>query len=79
MFLTAQNPQAAKRAGQVIERHFALLEKSPEAGRPFPDFAELRELVIDFGNTGYVAMYRFEPADDAVYVLAFRHQKEVGY
>jgi len=26
-----------------------------------------------------VALYRHAPADDAVYVLAFRHQKEVGY
>ena len=40
---------------------------------------ELRELVIAFGDSGYVALYRHEPADDAVYVLAFRHQKEAGY
>lgn len=40
---------------------------------------EPRELVIIFGNFGYVALYRHEPAADAVYVLAFRHQKEAGY
>jgi hypothetical protein len=40
---------------------------------------ELRELVIPFGGSGYVALYRHEPADDAVYVLAFRHQKEAGF
>jgi hypothetical protein len=39
----------------------------------------LRELVIAFGDSGYVALYRHEPASDAVYVLAFRHQTEVGY
>lgn len=40
---------------------------------------ELRELIIDFGQSGYIALYRHEPSDDAVYVLAFRHQREAGY
>jgi hypothetical protein len=48
-------------------------------GRPFPEMPELRELIIEFGDSGYVSLYRFVPADDAVYVLAFRHQKEAGY
>lgn len=48
-------------------------------GRPFPELPELRELMIGFGDSGYVALYRHEPTDDAVYVLAFRHQKEAGY
>lgn len=78
-FLMEKNPQAAKRAGQAIERQFLLLETSPEIGRPFPEFPELRELMIVFGDSGYVALYRYEQAADAVYVLAFRHQKEAGY
>ncbi len=48
-------------------------------GRPFLEMPDLRELVIAFGDSGYVALYRHESVDDAVYVLAFRHQKEVGY
>jgi hypothetical protein len=40
---------------------------------------ELRELVIAFGDSGYVALYRHEPVDDKVYVLALRHQKEASY
>lgn len=51
----------------------------PDIGRPITDPPELRELLIEFGDSGYVALYRHEPADDAVYVLAFRHQKEAGY
>jgi len=78
-FLVAKFPEAAKRAGQAIERHFSMLETLPDMGRPFPDAPELRELVISFGDSGYVALYRHEPADNAVYVLAFRHQKEAGY
>ena len=78
-FLVEKGPQVARRAAQAIERQLALLEEGPEVGRPFPELTELRELIIEFGDSGYVALYRHERADDAVYVLAFRHQKEVGY
>ena len=78
-FLAARATEAARRAGQAIERQFLLLETAPDIGRPLPDMPELRELVIAFGDSGYVALYRHEPADDVVYVLAFRHQKEAGY
>ena len=78
-FLAAKAPEAARRAGQAIERQFLLLETAPDIGRPFPEMPELRELSIAFGDSGYVALYRHEPAADAVYVLAFRHQKEAGY
>ena len=78
-FLAAKTLEAARRAGQAIERQFLLLETAPDVGRPFPEMPELRELVIAFGDSGYVILYRHEPADDAVYVLAFRHQKEAGY
>ena len=78
-FLTAKAPEAAKRSGQAIERQFLLLETAPDIGRPLPEMPELRELVIAFGDSGYVALYRHEPAADAVYVMAFRHQKEAGY
>ncbi len=38
---------------------------------------EYRELVIGFGDSGYVVLYRY---DDAIAViLAVRHQKEAGY
>jgi hypothetical protein len=47
-------------------------------GRPLPDSPELRELIIPFAGSGYVTLYRNEPADDTVYVLAFRHQREAG-
>ena len=78
-FLTAKAPEAARRAAQAIERQFLLLETSPDIGRPFPEMPELRELMIAFGDSGYVALYRYELTYDAVYVLAVRHQKEAGY
>lgn len=78
-FLAEKGPQVANRAGQAIGRQFARLEENPRMGRPFPELPELRELIIEFGESGYVALYRFVPADEVVYVLAFRHQKEAGY
>ncbi len=78
-FLATKAPDAARRAGQAIERQFLLLETAPDIGRPDPEIPDLRELLIAFGDSGFVALYRHDPADDVVYVLAFRHQKEAGY
>ena len=78
-FLLEKNLRAAMRAGQAIERQLALLEMEPEIGRPFDKLPELRELVIPFGDSGYVALYRFDVKSDSVYVLAFRPQKQAGY
>ena len=77
-FLAEKSPDAARRAGQAISRQFRLLEAAPALGRPLPEQPELRELIIGFGESGYVALYRYEPDADAIYVLAFRHQKEAG-
>jgi len=79
LFLADKNPQAAKRAGQAIERQFALLETEPGIGRPLEDLPEFRELIIPFGDSGYVALYLHEENTGSVYVLAFRHQREAGY
>jgi plasmid stabilization system protein ParE len=80
LFLEGKAPEAATRASQAIEHKLLLLETTPDMGRPFPEAPdELRELVIEFGDSGYIALYRHEPTADAVYVLAFRHQKEAGY
>ena len=78
-FLVKKNPQASMRAGQTIEQQFAILEIEPEIGRPLDDLPDLRELIIPFGDSGYVALYRFNKKADEFYVLAFRHQKEAGY
>jgi plasmid stabilization system protein ParE len=40
---------------------------------------ELRELIISYGHSGYVALYRFVVLTDEVRILAIRHQREVGY
>lgn len=78
-FLADKSETAIRRAAQAIEQRFLMLETAPAVGRPFPENPEWRELAIPFGDSGYVALYRYEPEVDVVYVLAFRHQKEAGY
>lgn len=79
VFLMEKNPRASIRASQAIKYSFAFLQKEPKIGRPLDDLPELRELIIPFGESGYIALYRYEVKTDSLYILAFRHQKEVGY
>lgn len=78
-FLAEKNPNAAKKAAQAISYHFSILKTEPETGRSIDEIPDLRELIIPFGNSGYIALYRFDEKSGLVYVLAFRHQKEAGY
>lgn len=57
-----------------ILRAVALLESSPDIGRPVGE--GVRELVIGLGSNGYVARYRHLDALDTVVVLAVRAQRE---
>jgi hypothetical protein len=41
--------------------------------------SELRELIISYGHSGYVALYRFLVSRDEVRILAIQHQRELGY
>lgn len=79
LFLVGKAPEAARRAADAISSHFVALETTPDIGRPVPDVPGLRELIIPFGESGYVALYRFEPATDYVFILAFQHQRKAGY
>ena len=78
-FLDEKSAQASARAGQTIAARLLMLETTPQMGRPFDMELALRELPIAFGGSGYIALYRFDPDSDAVYVLAIRHQREAGY
>ena len=78
-FLFKANPQASIRAGQTIDKQLSSLQKEPQTGRPLDTHPEIRELVIPFGESGYVALYHFDSKENTVLILAFRHQKEAGY
>lgn len=76
-FLAQADPLAALDTLNLIKEAVAILERHPLIGRGVEQ--GLRELVISRGSTGYVALYSYEEAHEAVLVLALRHQREAGY
>lgn len=77
-FLVEQSPSSAKRAGQTILKSIKLLRSKPQIGRQVEGMLpEFRELIIKFGDSGYVVLYHYD--DGVVTVLTIRHQKEAGY
>ena len=76
-FLAEHDPEAALAAAEAIVEAVSVLERHPLIGRPAE--AGMRELVISRGRTGYVALYDWLEAVDAVVILALRHQRQAGY
>ena len=77
-FLAEKNPVAAGGAVKAIRQSMKTLEAQPAAGRPVPDMEpEFREWFINFGGSGYIALYRLDGS--TAIVLAVRHQREAGY
>ena len=78
LFLAEKDEEAAVKALEAIDGGARILEGFPHAGRPAEDLEpEHRELLVSFGGSGYVLLYRLE--NSLVYILAVRHQKESGY
>ena len=73
-----KNAEAARRAGEAVRLGVKALGAYPRMGRLVDDLPEnYREWLIDFGDSGYIARYRFD--GDLVIILAIRHQKEAGF
>lgn len=67
---------AQQRIGDILQA-IQILASHPLIGRPVQ--GGKRELVIGADARGYVALYRFVPDIDTVFVLAVRHQREAGF
>lgn len=76
-FLREKYPEAALNAVAAIQSAVETLAAHPLLGRRVE--GELRELIISYGQTGYMALYRFAVRRDDVRILALRHQREVGF
>ncbi len=80
-FLAVQDHNAARHAHAAISEAVRFLTIFPfscrkaegNSGNPF-----LRELLIPFGNAGYVALFEIEDSQ-TVTVLVVRHQREEDY
>jgi plasmid stabilization system protein ParE len=55
---------------EIVTRH-------PQIGHP--QISGLRVLIIDFGKSGFCALYSYSAKTDVVTVLRIRHQREKGF
>ena len=69
----AERALAAIRAAMVTLERFPFTCRKASIDSPF-----LRELLIPFGDAGYVALFEIEDAE-TVTILAVRHQRESDY
>ncbi len=68
----------ADRALAAIRNAIAMLSFSPFTCRKASDDPFVRELMIPFGGSGYVALFEIE-ASDSVAIAAIRLQREDDY
>ena len=73
---TYQIENPGQRIGGIITA-LNVLEQNPLIGRPVA--SGKRELVIGRRTRGYLALDRYVPEMDIVFVLAIRSQREAGY
>jgi plasmid stabilization system protein ParE len=76
-YIAAFDVGAAPARIEEILQAVQILATSPLIGRPVK--GGKRELVIGRGSRGYVALYRYVPEVDTVFLLAIRSQRESGY
>jgi plasmid stabilization system protein ParE len=76
-FLLDTSPEHAADALQKIRSAVDVLDMHPLVGRRVD--VDIRELVISWGGTGYLALYRLDAALNIVRILRIRHQREAGY
>lgn len=67
-----------QRALQAIKDSFAFLATSPFACRKAGSSSFVRELIIPFGHTGYVALFEIVDSNTVI-IGAIRHQREDDY
>ena len=74
-FLATQDPDVARRAVLVIREALIKIAVMLERFRPVEDKLYLREAMIDFGSSGYIARFRHLPNGE-ITIARIKHQKE---
>ena len=78
-FLVEQDIVAAHKGLEAIQKGIEFLQEFPFTCRKAtPENPLLREMIISFGTKGYVILFEIE-SEQAVTILAIRHQREEDY
>lgn len=78
-FNFARDAATAADHTEKVRSAVLLLGEHPEIGRPLGAGSSLRELVISYGKSGYIALYEHSPAEKLIRIGAVRRQREAGY
>ncbi|HTO68051.1 MAG TPA: type II toxin-antitoxin system RelE/ParE family toxin [Bradyrhizobium sp.] len=74
-FLDHKNPGAAQRAMTLILSTIDRLQEFPDRGVPTGD-ADIRQIVIRFGSSGYIIRYAVVPATRDIFITRIWHGRE---
>jgi plasmid stabilization system protein ParE len=74
-FLDQNNPDAARRAMASIWTAIDRLQDFPNLGTPTED-ADIRQIVIRFGASGYIIRYAALPEDENILITRIWHGRE---
>jgi plasmid stabilization system protein ParE len=74
-FLNQNNPDAARRALALIWTAIDRLQEFPDLGMPTGD-ADIRQIVVRFGASGYIVRYASLPEDGSILVTRIWHGRE---
>ena len=74
-FLDQRNPDAARRALALIWTAIEQLQEFPDLGMRTED-AEIRQIVVRFGSSGYIVRYAALPGDGNILITRIWHGRE---
>ena len=74
-FLDQNNPDAARRALASIWTAIERLQEFPALGMPTED-AEIRQIVVRFGSSGYIVRYAALTGDEDILITRIWHGRE---
>jgi plasmid stabilization system protein ParE len=74
-FLQSKDAHTVKRAVTEIRKAIKTLKVQPDRFRPVPDKINHREIIIDFGASGYIARF-YKKSEDEIIIIAIKHQLE---
>lgn len=77
-FLKSKNPETAKRAVKTIREAIETIKIQPNRFRPVPEMVNFRELIIDFGASGYIARF-YQKSNDEIIIVRIKHQLEDAF
>ena len=78
LFAYELEPDYGEQVSDTIEDGIKILNRHPKIGRLVLN-TNHRELVISYGKSGYIALYRYDELRNIVTVLAVRHQRELEF